>query len=440
MTLTINTNLGAYIALSNLRTVQAQLAMTEKQVSTGYLVADGFDNGAVFGVAQLVRGDIAGNQAASDELGNFTGAVQTANAAATNISNTLSDIRAVLTHLSSANLTAVQFRQYSQQYYQLVDGINHSVAGAGYNGMNLLSNSQDLQVLGDGLGNSIKVNAADLQMVQFKSGGTITTTATVATNAGVNNVVNALQNLPNFTPGNHTGFTIAYTDVADRTVINLWANTVGSDLSGASMPAFPKLDDTNFDGFNRTHGSSGWLIRGSGTVLTISGGHGGSTSQLNGTVTFTITGAGNVATTTATVNAPPTFGDSVSSALQNIKNNLAGYAVNQGNLGNVTQSQVQTASQAVQSLLSSNGLFQKIENSTSTVLNNIGTLNRQLNQQISFNASIRSALSVGLGALVDADLARMSAVLTAEQVKIQLATQSLAIANQSPNILLQLFR
>ncbi|MCX8505574.1 MAG: flagellin [Alphaproteobacteria bacterium] len=443
MTLTINTNPGAYIALSNLRTVQAQLAISEKHISTGYLVADAFDNGAVFGVAQLVRSDIAGNQAASDELGNFTGAVQTANVSATNVSNTLSEIRAVLTHLSSTNLSAAQFRQYSQQYYQLVDSVTQSVAGAGYNGVNLLSNSQDLQLLGDGLGNSVKVNAADLQMVQFKSNGTITTTTNSGTTAGVNNFLFAMQAAtPNFSAGNHGGFTVAYTNAADQSAFELWASTVGGDLSGGGGIAGFLLNAGNFDGYNRTHTTAQWLMQGSGTVLTFSGGapNPGGSSLLSGPVTITITGAGNVATTTTTTNAPPSFGDSVSSALQNIKNNLAGYAVNQGNLSNVTQTQVQTASQAVQSLLTPNGILQKIENSTSTVLNNIGTLNRQINQQLNFNASIRSALTVGLGALVDADLARESAVLTAQRVKTLLSTQSLAIANQSPNILLTLFR
>ena len=46
----------------------------------------------------------------------------------------------------------------------------------------------------------------------------------------------------------------------------------------------------------------------------------------------------------------------------------------------------------------------------------------------------------GLGALVDADLAKESAKLQSLQIKQQLGTQAMSIANQSPQTLLSLFR
>ena len=46
----------------------------------------------------------------------------------------------------------------------------------------------------------------------------------------------------------------------------------------------------------------------------------------------------------------------------------------------------------------------------------------------------------GIGALVDANMEDASARLQALQVQQQLATQSLAIANQAPQALLTLFR
>ena len=50
------------------------------------------------------------------------------------------------------------------------------------------------------------------------------------------------------------------------------------------------------------------------------------------------------------------------------------------------------------------------------------------------------SLNSGLGALVDADLTKSSALLQAEQIKQQLGTQALSIANQSPQSLLSLFK
>jgi flagellin len=53
---------------------------------------------------------------------------------------------------------------------------------------------------------------------------------------------------------------------------------------------------------------------------------------------------------------------------------------------------------------------------------------------------IRDATDVGLGNIVDSDLARESAKLTSLQVQQQLSVQALGIANQRMQSLLGLFR
>jgi flagellin len=60
--------------------------------------------------------------------------------------------------------------------------------------------------------------------------------------------------------------------------------------------------------------------------------------------------------------------------------------------------------------------------------------------QISYNSDKMDALNNGLGALIDADLAKESAKLQSLQIRQQLGTQSLSIANQSPQSLLSLFK
>jgi flagellin len=49
-------------------------------------------------------------------------------------------------------------------------------------------------------------------------------------------------------------------------------------------------------------------------------------------------------------------------------------------------------------------------------------------------------LNSGLGSLIDADLAKESAQLTALQIRQQLGTQALSMANQAPSTLLSLFK
>jgi flagellin len=78
--------------------------------------------------------------------------------------------------------------------------------------------------------------------------------------------------------------------------------------------------------------------------------------------------------------------------------------------------------------------------SLGTALNTYGAANTYLNNQVSYNSDKIDALNTGLGALVDANLAQESAQLQALQIKQQLGTQALSIANQAPQSLLSLFK
>ena len=51
----VNTNLGAAVALASLNKTSAALSAAQKRISTGYRVADAKDDGAAFAVAEYVR-------------------------------------------------------------------------------------------------------------------------------------------------------------------------------------------------------------------------------------------------------------------------------------------------------------------------------------------------------------------------------------------------
>ena len=70
----------------------------------------------------------------------------------------------------------------------------------------------------------------------------------------------------------------------------------------------------------------------------------------------------------------------------------------------------------------------------------LGTQSKSLERSVSFTSKMEDALEAGIGNLVDADLAKESARLTALQTKQQLGVQALSIANSSSSILLGLFR
>ena len=70
----------------------------------------------------------------------------------------------------------------------------------------------------------------------------------------------------------------------------------------------------------------------------------------------------------------------------------------------------------------------------------LGVTERTLEGQMQFLDSLTDTLDSGVSSLVDADMEEEAARLQAYQVQQQLATQSLSIANQSPQNILSLFR
>ena len=73
-------------------------------------------------------------------------------------------------------------------------------------------------------------------------------------------------------------------------------------------------------------------------------------------------------------------------------------------------------------------------------LQTIGTNAKSYERKLAFTQKLQDALEAGAGNLVDADLAKESAKLTALQTKQQLGVQALSIANSSSSALLGLFR
>lgn len=85
-------------------------------------------------------------------------------------------------------------------------------------------------------------------------------------------------------------------------------------------------------------------------------------------------------------------------------------------------------------------VFETEEENVATALGSLGADLRALNLQVSQIQSTLDATEEGLGNIVDADMARASAELTAAQVRQQLSVQTLGIANNAPQIALGLFQ
>lgn len=105
-----------------------------------------------------------------------------------------------------------------------------------------------------------------------------------------------------------------------------------------------------------------------------------------------------------------------------------------------TPSQTAAAQTAAQGSLVTGAGFDTAQTALAGQLNQAGADSNYLTSQVTFNSNKIDSLNSGLGALVDADLSKESAQLQSLQIKQQLGTQALSIANQSPQSLLSLFK
>ncbi len=278
----VNTNVGAMIALQSLQLTNSQLAGVQKRVSTGYRVSDSTDDGAAYAIAQNVRSTVGALTSANQQLGNVQGLLSTTQAGLNNISNTMTTMRNVLVKLSDGNVQGNDRTNYEQQYKSLLANVQTFLQDASYNGKTLI--------------------------------------------------------------GDLTGSNGNFARVA-----------VARNESGS------------------TYG-----------IATFGG------SALFGSISFTSTQMNGAATIAALITASGTF-------------------INQ-------------------------------QNAVGQALNQLGASVNYISNQISYNSNKVDALNSGLGSLVDADLAKESAQLQALQIRQQLGTQALSLANQAPQTLLSLFK
>ncbi|MFN8984140.1 MAG: flagellin [Alphaproteobacteria bacterium] len=85
------------------------------------------------------------------------------------------------------------------------------------------------------------------------------------------------------------------------------------------------------------------------------------------------------------------------------------------------------------------GDWSSVNDAINDALNRLGADARYLDAQVGYNRDKLDAVEGGLGALIDADIAKEAARLQALQIRQQLGTQTLSITNQAPQALLSLF-
>ncbi|MCZ8313235.1 MAG: flagellin [Magnetospirillum sp.] len=191
MSNSINTNVGAMVALASLRTTQANLNVASKQVQTGYRVADAADDASTFSVAQGIRGNLQAYQAVQASLANGVGLGSVTQAALTNISNLIGNLQAKITQLADGSISANQRAIYTADFNAMTSQVANFISQANYNGSNLLSAASTAKTfLADTNGTSLTMTSQSSVDAAFN---TFATTANIVASAsdaaaGLNNL------------------------------------------------------------------------------------------------------------------------------------------------------------------------------------------------------------------------------------------------------------
>ncbi|WP_443747783.1 flagellin [Asticcacaulis solisilvae] len=173
----VNTNVGAMVALQNLNATSTMLQDTQNRISTGLKVASAKDDGAAYAIAQTQRATVSSLDAVKDSLNRGTSSVDVAMSAGESISDMLTQMKEKALAASDTSLDTTSRSALNVDFQALRDQITKTISNATFNGINLINGSLTvLTVLANAQGSqNLTVNAQDLSL-----GGSVVTLSAAA--------------------------------------------------------------------------------------------------------------------------------------------------------------------------------------------------------------------------------------------------------------------
>lgn len=384
MSFSVNTNAGALAALQNLNATSASFEVTQNRINTGLKVASAKDNAAVYAIAQNLRSDLAGFNAVENSLDRAISETDIALAGAEAISDLLIQMKEKAVAAKDSGLDDTSRDSLNSDYQELLQQITSISSNADFNGRNILT------------GDSI-------------------TAITDASGSSANAITKSVTNLTT------SSLALDDTDIGASGGSYTYSS-ISTSITGFSFQAYIL---GNTDGakpyreiFNEIFEDEGWISAGQDVIddiITPGVAPEAVDPDLlawfnSGDTSWTIANAIDIGTIVET----------------------GEYAIQGGDYINTLGSGGDP-----------DGAVDAIEAAITTVnevLSDLGATANRLEIQRTFAGGLSDSLDVGVGNLVDADLAKESANLTSIQTKQQLGLQALSIANQAPQSVLSLFR
>ena len=182
----VNTNVGAMIALQNLNATQTQLQKAQNQINTGLKIATAKDDGSTWAIAQNQRAQVLSLDSVKNSLSRGQSAMDVAISAGTSISDLLTQMKALALSASDQGLNTTDRTALNDQFQSLRDQITTITTNADFNGTNMIkSGGTTIYALANADGTSkITVAAEDFSLAGSNLGLSATSTLGTATTAG----------------------------------------------------------------------------------------------------------------------------------------------------------------------------------------------------------------------------------------------------------------
>ena len=203
--LSVNTNVGAMIALQNLTKTNSQMAETQNRINTGMSVATAKDNGGLYAIAQTMRGDVGALTAVGQSLNRAKSVVDVALAAGETLSDLIVQMKEKVVAAADSSIDTTSRKALNEDFVALRKQIASIVSNASFNGTNLINNTTTrLQSLASASGSRLTTLGENLSLsgsiVTIANTATILTQATASTmmatvNTSLNNLNQALARL-----------------------------------------------------------------------------------------------------------------------------------------------------------------------------------------------------------------------------------------------------
>ena len=298
----ILTNNGAMVALQTLKGINKNMGMIQSEISTGKSVGSAQDNAAVWAISKVMESDVKGFKGISDSLNLGSSTISVARQASETVTDLLTEVKGKIVAAQASNVDRTKIQT---DIVALRDQIASVVGAAQFNGLNLITGTDDVNILssldrasnGNVAASNIKIAREDLTTAS----GTFGTGASLAPNATASAATTT-------STGKTAAVTFAGTWVTGETARVTVGGVELNYTAGASPTATTAA--TFFTGAINALGLTGVSASNSSGVLTIS-----STRAFEGlSVAQSSTGSGNTVAITAVNGSAPTGANTAASS------------------------------------------------------------------------------------------------------------------------------